>query len=588
MIDTKRIAAAALALVFSLMVFVVPVDAAGVNQGSISAEEALLLHQSILADMAISSDPSSFPGQPIPYSSSPVTTNNYQSAFFTGSSNSGRSFYCFSSSADYPVYVFYSYDNSTFKTFFASPSNVSVNQGRYEANAVQSSRNVSLSNLDSSTGLYYSAAYWSADYELINPNIPVFNDIASGLSAVGGVISGNGAVLVSNGDSFSFDTDYSVNNTTGVDIAVASYNLGYNDIIVIGCYETVVVPGTIGGMSANYNVNQILPREQHIPIRYCALTSDTTFSSLSPFESLDDAVAACYDILQDSPNHGGGYTPSDVQFTLQPGNVAYIELADLSEKVILSSAKSSYSALFQTAGSYWPGNQLYKSGMDYPIAGTVLPGATPNQIPWQKNEWGSENALGQTKQAYAEITASSNLLMIYNPYYQGDDSSTLTNTQLINSAIVISSKGIARNGIRVYNLKDSFSTVDGNYYYGIGSTNPNGYGDYYQSENDPNATNPDVTGWTNENGDPTTAPGVTPYNDPPDNDSLADVITGFLSNIGSLFTQGHDAIKNLVESSSEFTSRLSALYTWLPPQVYSVLISAIILAIIVGVLKVFL
>lgn len=513
-----------------------------------------------------------------------MSSSNYTNGFLTFSSN--VDFYI-SSDPGVDVLVFH-YENNTSNDYLCFVS--ATNNAKIYTASNGSYSTYSTNQYDASTGLY-----WGNRQSNIPKSstfyAPYFQYRTQGISAASVYLEALGdptATLVPADEDFDFNSDYSVNNTTGVDIAVSSYNLGGNDIIVIGCYETVVVPGTIGGLSANYNVNQTLPREEHIPIRYCSLISDTTFSDLTPFESLEDAVSACYDVLQDSPNHGGGYTPSDVQFTLQPGNVAYIEMAELSEKVILSSAKSSYSALFQTAGSFWPGNQLYKSGMDFPTAGTVLPGATPNQIPWQKNEWGKENLLGQTKQAYAEITASSNLLMIYNPYYQGDDSSTLTNNKLINSSIVISSKGIARNGIRVYNLQDSFSTVDGNYYYGIGSTNPNGYGDYFQSENDPNATNPDVTGWTDENGDPTTAPGVTPYNDPPENDSIADVISKFISNITGLFTQGHEAIKTLSENAAEFVSHLSELYSWLPPQVLAVLTSAIILAIIIGVLKVFL
>lgn len=577
---TKKFLCISFSLVLLLTTLVAPALGAGANQGVSVDDEFELVPDWInfVPDRA-SAD---FPGQPLPQLGQ-LTSTNYTSGFL---SYDGGSITVYTSSDDqHTVLEFCVEGDTNWLPYYVTSS--ADGTAWYRSTTGQNG-SISLGDYDSVTGLYYRNGVSRVKNTFPTPHVPVFASLAAGLHQAANYLESledTGAVLVPDDSSFEFNSDYSVDNTSGVDIAVASYNLGYNDIIVVACYETVVVPGTIAGMNANYNVNTSA-REFHIPIRYTTVVSDTTFSTLTPFESLEDAVSACYDLLQDSPNHGGGYTPTEVSFRLDPGNVAYIEMADLNQTVTLGATFSSYSALFQSYGSYFPGNQLYKAGMNYPQVGDILPGATPNQIPWQKSEWGAENILGQTKTAVANITVSSNLLMIYNPYYRGDDSGASYTSGEVNPAIIITSSGIARNGVRVYNLKDHFSTVNDQYYFGIGSSLPTD--DYYQSQNDPNASDPSITGWTDKNGDPTTAPGVTPYNSPPENDSLADVISGFISNITGLFTAGHDAIKTLAENAAEFVSHLGELYSWLPSQVLAVLTSAIILAIIIGLLKVFL
>lgn len=57
--------------------------------------------------------------------------------------------------------------------------------------------------------------------------------------------------------------------------------------------------------------------------------------------------------------------------------------------------------------------------------------------------------------------------------------------------------------------------------------------------------------------------------------------------IASFFSGAIGAVSTLVNAGSQFFSRVSGLYTWLPSQVYSVLVSALILVITIGVIKVF-
>lgn len=313
------------------------------------------------------------------------------------------------------------------------------------------------------------------------------------------------------------------------------------------------------------------------------------------FSSLDAGMSAAKLFFEYEMN------PTDTQtyrFSVPAGWVAYIQLEDPAQDIDISATMFQNSALIGTNGSYWPSNATIRDGASYPSAGTQFPVSGAQTIRWFKDAGGSTNLLGQTKAARSTFQATSNLVEIYNPYHTGStvgDSTEAATSWLAgdpNPNLTVTVTGLSPNGIRMYPLSDRMDvSADSDSFIVSGSNDD--YTDYVESSNQP-PENPDpenpqpVISWKTPGGDPTPAPTPGGENEPIQSASIADILNNFLNRFTSLFTEGFDAIRNLSENASQFVSRLSSLYAWLPPQILGVLTSAIILAIIVGVLKVFL
>lgn len=288
------------------------------------------------------------------------------------------------------------------------------------------------------------------------------------------------------------------------------------------------------------------------------------------------------------------------RFTVPAGWVAYVQLEDPTQDVEISATMFNNSALIGTNGSYWPSNATIRDGASYPTSGMQFPISGAQTIRWFKDAGGATNLLGQTKSARSTFHPTSNLIEIYNPYHTGStvyDSTEAATSWLAgdpNPNLVVTVTGLSPDGIRMYPLSDRLD-VSSDAASFITSGSNDDYSGYVESSNQPPApedADPDnpqpVISWKTPGGDPTPAPTPGGENEPIQSASIADILTNFLNRFTSLFTEGFEAIRNLSENASQFVSRLSSLYAWLPPQILGVLTSAIILAIIVGVLKVFL
>lgn len=281
-----------------------------------------------------------------------------------------------------------------------------------------------------------------------------------------------------------------------------------------------------------------------------------------------------------------GSDESEYQFSIPAGYVAYISLVDPTKELRIDATMPKNSAVL---GSWWTNTTTIRDGASYPTAGDTFPNSGASRINWFRNVTGGTNLIGQTKSASFMYSASSNMIEIYNPYhFDGSIGDPLPNPTLY-----VTVTGLAENGLRLYALADEASLAQGSL--GISSSSPNGYTEYWNSENSPPdpslppPTSPTpVINFKDQNDDPKPAPTTGGYNEPIDDESIRDILQNFFKSITGLFSEGHDAIRTLTESAQEFVSHLSELYSWLPPQVLAVLTSAIILAIIIGVLKVFL
>lgn len=172
-----------------------------------------------------------------------------------------------------------------------------------------------------------------------------------------------------------------------------------------------------------------------------------------------------------------------------------------------------------------------------------------------------------------DIVLDTNLdkyLIIINPMIDGYSASD----QVYNPWLEISLEKVV--GYWIYPLNTQITSS------GIESTNN---GDVvYSGEYD------DQTGeWTttNQNGDPVNPTTGGSNSIVPQTDTVQGWLKNIATSISGFFRGAIDSINILTSAISDFTGSLKSLYMWLPPQVMSIITSAIIISITIGVIKVF-
>lgn len=303
--------------------------------------------------------------------------------------------------------------------------------------------------------------------------------------------------------------------------------------------------------------------------------------SIPLFSSRADAMAALADVCEN------GIPPSaelhELSYTLAPGNAIYIDISGSDFNDVYLYCKHSY---FSSNGSFKYNDQyigyadsLPSETASYPLAGSSL-------ISW--NPARPYDLFGRTNNGsyYSSVNDSNGkYLVISNPAYISN-TSALGNPEngfsldqyTLNGAIDISVDQAV--DFKVFGLSSSAKFVDG-----VSSvdttTNGSSWSGTLDSSTGTWVTTNDQTG---EAGYPT--PGGS---NSPDSatTSIFDWLQNIANQISSFFSGSVGAVSTLVSSASDFFHSLSGLYSWLPSPVYSVLISALIIAITIGVIKVF-
>lgn len=533
--------------------------AAGADQGS-SDVLALAPDWTNFDATGLSTD---FPDQPIPQIG--ALNNDNASQAYTGFTYN-NSWYRFSS--DLNDTLVFAVGTSTKNVYFVSQ--VDSSHAWYRRDNSTGSE-YTLSSHDDVTGLYYAqgpsvASTWTAV-------MPVFSALSDGLYAASQYLdSVSGAVLISAGTSYEWCTGYQLTNSGTSPIAGG----WYNDSFYVATY-TPNYRITNSTVSVNFSLYDNATGLYYSMVQLIGDTSD----EIGPqFDSAAAFFASAVEVLDDSSG-GGGYG-SEVEgvpgtFDLPAGYVGYLHLYDPTVEITLTTTMNRYSSI----GGGWNANQTYKSGTTLPYGSRQFPSSGSSVILWNKDASGQTNLLGQTKAARRTFNGSANLIEIYNPYYQdagGNSEDGNTAQATINNTIHGSTVGIM--SWVIYPVEDNMSASN---FSGIDSTLPDG------TTGNP-AINDGNNNWTSfeDSEGNQYIPPEGGLNAPVGGSSITDILNNFFTRFFGLFTEGHDAIRNLTQQASEFVSHLSELYSWLPPQVLSVLTSAIILAIIIGVLKVFL
>jgi len=315
---------------------------------------------------------------------------------------------------------------------------------------------------------------------------------------------------------------------------------------------------------------------------------DNWVYALTPFESRSDALAAIQDYIPYDP-----FNPSVLE--IPPGWVAYIKApASTTLNLTLTCTMKEYSTMVPLRQPWYWVNQSYMFVNDYPTSSTRFPLVGSTEIPWMKDPSHPYTLTGQTKYAKydLDLTAGAGrapMLMIYNPLYyvpatQGGYFPNYGSSDTTNASIIVSN---LRPGVDIatYPLEQVMNTDEG--VLTVPSTADPTDPHYSTTTEEGGVTVPvDSSGNVMGYGGNTEAPRDTSIQSALD--TIAQTLTDFVDRFVQLMAAPISHIQQLISAGSAFMQSLSGLYTWLPPEVSSTVISALIVIVVIGVFKVLL
>lgn len=274
--------------------------------------------------------------------------------------------------------------------------------------------------------------------------------------------------------------------------------------------------------------------------------------------------------------------PSVNSFTVPAGYVAYAQLSEPMQTVDLSTTMPVSSSLLPSNGTYWVSNQYVYDGLSLPVSGTTFPlSGRGSVISWNRGE--PRNIFGVTKNAVWSFPPVRNLIAIYNPFNYLERASQGTVLTYQNGDIHVSSTSSFLS-VSLYPLADNIVWSSS----GVPSVESISQDDYSSPLTGDLDENGSVVGWLDSDGSPVIPPIGGGVNDVVNGISTTDIFSDFFARVESLLQNGVEAVRRLLSLSSSFFSVISSLWTWLPPEVYNVITSAVILVIVVGFFKAFL
>lgn len=387
--------------------------------------------------------------------------------------------------------------------------------------------------------------------------------------------------FASSGYIFSFQTSNPDSNRT----IIGSYFDG-GELVLVAGFLTSTQAFTVRSYNPSSSSNQLVYRSYNgellsstistslvpdgLNIGYRATNRASSYTQLGQvFESAEAGLIACSNLFDAYFS-----ASSSLEYALPPGNVAFIEVDSgntFSLDTRFIEITGLFSGSFSKTSQTWGWSDSVVSSGSFPLSGHAL-------IPWQKGS--TTNLVGQSH--FGSVTGSllsgsGKYLVIYNPLYsfQTDSESNFEHNFNVNihcSAVktitVVSLKGNLASGI------ESSWTM---------TSIPDG--EIYSGSIDPTTGVPSFVDSQGNSGSPTYG-GDNYIEDSTQN--FKGWLNGIVSSFLGVLNSGRDAILNLVSGASAFFSVFPSLYSWLPSPVLSVLTSALILVLAIGLIKVLL
>lgn len=321
---------------------------------------------------------------------------------------------------------------------------------------------------------------------------------------------------------------------------------------------SVVFTGSYFSINSKSQYNSVWVSNSYQPVG-----QNQVLSTIPSFASNQDAVN---EFLSESPDMG---TTSSFQYSLPPGNVAYIEFGG-SSAIKLTMDFPELSNSFGTP--FHKANSAYSLVDSLPTVGSSV--ASGTIIPWEKS--GRLNLIGQTSVgSFGPIgPIATRYISVINPSYY--DHVLVTGTYRQNPSIQIEALNVL--SIHVFPLQSEFSFNND-----TGQITTTIAGDSYVGDVD---LETGELNWTAPDGS-SSAPPLGGNNLPEAGNSIFDTLRSIASDFSDFLKGPVSAIRVVVSSIRDFLSSFTQLYIWLPSPVYNLITSALMIALTIGVVKIF-
>lgn len=295
-------------------------------------------------------------------------------------------------------------------------------------------------------------------------------------------------------------------------------------------------------------------------------------TTLPSYASIDSGMSAVSDYIESVNN-----PPSPLEYSLPPGNIIYIPIPSVQNSISYTLTTTYYMAF---------GNNDTSRINQVVTVRSALPSSTNNVapssplIPWTNN--GNVNLLGTSAHKIYQSTIPTNLagqfLVIVNPLTMPSQAGLIGGDIYTNGNINISVSAVGGTPY-VYPMSERLIL---NYGDDIGSESTFG-DDPYTYTVDPD------TGeiiWSDPDGG-NTAPVSGGQNPMPTPNTIFDWLRNISQQLSDFLKGPVQAVQVVVSAIRDFMSSFTQLYSWLPSPVYSLITSALMIALTIGVIKIF-
>lgn len=272
-------------------------------------------------------------------------------------------------------------------------------------------------------------------------------------------------------------------------------------------------------------------------------------------------------------------------FTLQNGYLFVYDLGSSGAMYSfdLTSTSEEYSDIGSdpfpdTNQAYWFSNSLPE------IDETTIPASGAITITWQKG--GNTNIFGQTQSMVSSIsgTSTGRYLYVYNPpvHYKWSGSSNPTASETVNYPMVIDGVSDSDN----FYVYDSIARlVDFNQGGTVAGTVTGEPGIGTVSGGSISVTTSDGSIYVQTSGGSTDISGANGGSLAENISGLQQTLDNFVSQFVKLLSAPISHIQQLISSGSDFFEVMTGLFDWLPSEVSGVIVSALVVMVVIGVIK---
>ena len=299
----------------------------------------------------------------------------------------------------------------------------------------------------------------------------------------------------------------------------------------------------------------------------------TLNSGLTRFSSKELFFDAVNTYLEGSS--GSGSWSGSATVSVEAGCVAYI-LVDGGT----ASLTTTFPELSKLSRPLWTSGSTYSFENDLPSSGKVFSSTSGTLIDWLIPAGAKTDLLGRTYQAGRPLSdlPSGQYLVVYNPVYRGYNNNGVG---IMSPTIYVHLSNYG--AVRQFRLTASYNGGL------IESTSEDGYTSWFDSigEEELDANGNPIYVEHKTDGTTSTAISIPAGggNIIVDNSNSDNSIGGLIQNILNLLSAPIKYIQNLYTSAVEFFNYLSSLWSWLPPEVTTIIGSALAVLVVIGVVK---